>query len=160
MEILSPLDVSFLKASLAGLAIFYTGSLVSRLVRPNPQSQTLSLHATVGKRADTSLLPPTRSIKKRFEQTGKRCMIFYGSQTGTAEKLALSLAKDLSTKLNLQSMAADLDDYDFSDLASMQSDKLVIFLLATYGEGEPTDNAIAFDSFLKTQVREKDNIDK
>jgi NADPH-ferrihemoprotein reductase len=48
-------------------------------------------------------------------------------------------------------MVADLDDFDYTDLTTMEPDQLAIFILATYGEGEPTDNATAFDIFLKFQ---------
>ena len=33
----------------------------------------------------------------------------------------------------------------------MTSDELVIFVMATYGEGDPTDNAIDFMKWLKTE---------
>ena len=42
---------------------------------------------------------------------------------------------------------ADLDDYDYDDLSTLD-DGLAVFILATYGEGEPTDNAIPFSKFL------------
>ncbi|KAF5529472.1 NADPH-cytochrome P450 reductase [Fusarium phyllophilum] len=41
-------------------------------------------------------------------------------------------------------MVADLEDYDFDTLDTSPSSKIAIFVLATYGDGEPTDNAIAF----------------
>lgn len=151
MEVLSHSDLLFLKFGLAGASLAYAGSLSKRLLNPQKSSPP-SLYSTVGKASATLSLPPTRSIKKRLEQTGKRCIIFYGTQTGTAEKFAIRLGKELSTRFNLQSMPADLDDYDFADLSSLGSDYIAIFLVATYGEGEPTDNAITFDNFLKAQA--------
>lgn len=41
-------------------------------------------------------------------------------------------------------MTADIELYDLTYLDQVPKDKLVIFLLATYGEGDPTDNAIEF----------------
>lgn len=46
-------------------------------------------------------------------------------------------------------MIADLDDHDFDDLLTLSKDKIVVFLLATYGEGEPTDNAISFNRHVQ-----------
>ncbi|QSL65655.1 hypothetical protein MERGE_002968 [Pneumocystis wakefieldiae] len=63
----------------------------------------------------------------------KNVVIFYGSQTGTAEDFAFRLAKE---------------DYDYENLNDFPSEKIAIFVVATYGEGEPTDNAIDFFKFL------------
>ncbi|KAJ9635445.1 NADPH-cytochrome P450 reductase [Coniosporium tulheliwenetii] len=50
-------------------------------------------------------------------------------------------------------MVTDLDDFDFDDLNTLKSGQIAIFILATYGEGEPTDNAMAFNQFLKGKTR-------
>ena len=45
-------------------------------------------------------------------------------------------------------MVADSDDFDFEELQALSSDRIVLFILATYGQGEPTDNSIGFNKFL------------
>jgi NADPH-ferrihemoprotein reductase len=45
-------------------------------------------------------------------------------------------------------MVADLEDYDFDNLSSLRENKIAMFVLATYGEGEPTDNAADFYDFI------------
>ena len=45
-------------------------------------------------------------------------------------------------------MIADLEEFDFDNLDTFPADKLAIFVLATYGEGEPTDNAVDFYEFI------------
>lgn len=75
-------------------------------------------------------------------------MVFYGSQTGTAEDYASRLAKEGKSRFGLETMVADLEDYDFENLDTLPDDKIVMFVLATYGEGEPTDNAVDFYEFI------------
>ena len=88
------------------------------------------------------------NIVEKMEETGKNCVIFYGSQTGTAEDYASRLAKEGKSRFGLETMVADLEDYEYDNLDAIPNDKIVMFVLATYGEGEPTDNAVEFYDFL------------
>ena len=90
----------------------------------------------------------SRNILEKLEETGKNCVIFYGSQTGTAEDYASRLAKEGSSRFGLKTMVADLEDYDYENLDKFPEDKVAFFVLATYGEGEPTDNAVEFYEFI------------
>jgi NADPH-ferrihemoprotein reductase len=90
----------------------------------------------------------TRNFIEKMEETGKNCIIFYGSQTGTAEDYATRLTKEGSSRFGLKTMVADLEDYDFENLDLFPEDKIAFFILATYGEGEPTDNAVEFYEFI------------
>ncbi|KAI1981551.1 hypothetical protein LOZ53_003855 [Ophidiomyces ophidiicola] len=90
----------------------------------------------------------TRNIIEKMNETGKNCVVFFGSQTGTAEDYASRLAKEGSQRFGLKTMVADLEDYDFENLDQFPEDKVAIFVLATYGEGEPTDNAVDFYQFM------------
>lgn len=93
----------------------------------------------------------TRNIVEKLEESGKNCIIFYGSQTGTAEDYASRLAKEGKSRFGLETMVADLEDYDYDNLDAVPSDKIVMFVLATYGEGEPTDNAVEFYEFITSE---------
>ena len=90
----------------------------------------------------------SRNILEKLEETGKNCVIFYGSQTGTAEDYASRLAKEGSSRFGLKTMVADLEDYDYENLDKFPDDKVAFFVMATYGEGEPTDNAVEFYEFI------------
>lgn len=90
----------------------------------------------------------SRNIVEKMEETNKNCVVFYGSQTGTAEDYASRISKEGSSRFGLRTMVADLEEYDFDNLDSFPDDKLAVFVLATYGEGEPTDNAVEFYEFL------------
>lgn len=90
----------------------------------------------------------TRNIIEKMEETGKNCVVFYGSQTGTAEDYASRLAKEGQSRFGLKTIVADLEDYDYDNLDIFPEDKVAMFVLATYGEGEPTDNAVEFYEFI------------
>lgn len=93
----------------------------------------------------------TRNIMDKLEESGKNCIVFYGSQTGTAEDYASRLAKEGASRFGLKTMTADLEEYDYDNLDAIPDDKVVMFVLATYGEGEPTDNAVDFYEFISNQ---------
>ncbi|KAL9126447.1 MAG: hypothetical protein Q9217_004503 [Psora testacea] len=93
----------------------------------------------------------TRNILEKMDESEKNCVVFYGSQTGTAEDYASRLAKEGSSRFGLKTMVADLEDYDYDNLDAFPADKLAFFVLATYGEGEPTDNAVDFYEFVTGQ---------
>lgn len=97
---------------------------------------------------DTEDINSPRSLVTAAKRNGNRVIFLYGSQTGTAEIFASRLAKEGSTRFGLQTMTADLEDYDFDDLEKFPSNAVLVFLLATYGEGDPTDSAIDFYEFF------------
>jgi NADPH-ferrihemoprotein reductase len=65
-----------------------------------------------------------------------------------AEDYSSRLAKEGHSRYGLNTMIADLEEFDFDNLDTFPTDKLAIFVLATYGEGEPTDNAVEFYEFI------------
>ncbi|KAI9025360.1 NADPH-dependent cytochrome P450 oxidoreductase [Phycomyces nitens] len=95
-----------------------------------------------------------RNFVKIMQEQGRRVIFFYGSQTGTAEDYAGRLAKECSQKYGVSCMTADIELYDLSYLDSVSSDMLVFFIMATYGEGEPTDNAVEFWDFVTEEEPE------
>ncbi|KAF8635970.1 hypothetical protein AX15_000134 [Amanita polypyramis BW_CC] len=83
-----------------------------------------------------------RDFVAKMKEGKKRLVIFYGSQTGTAEEYAIRLAKEAKSKFGLASLVCDPEEYDFESLDQLPEDCAVFFVMATYGEGEPTDNAV------------------
>lgn len=137
---LDTLDIIVLVALLLGtLAYFTKGTYWA--VQKDPYATSLA-NGHAGKAGKS------RNILEKLQETGKNCVIFYGSQTGTAEDYASRLAKEGSSRFGLKTMVADLEDYDFENLDQFPEDKVAMFVLATYGEGEPTDNAVEFYEFI------------
>lgn len=140
MAELDTLDIIVLGVILLGtLAYFTKGTLWG--VTKDPYANAFA--NVNGAKAGRS-----RNILEKMEESGKNCVIFYGSQTGTAEDYASRLAKEGKSRFGLETMVADLEEYDYDNLDAMPSDKVAMFILATYGEGEPTDNAVEFYEFI------------
>ncbi|XP_077578587.1 S-adenosyl-L-methionine-dependent tRNA 4-demethylwyosine synthase TYW1 [Stigmatopora nigra] len=76
--------------------------------------------------------------------------IFFGSQTGTAKGFAKDLSEDLRN-LDITAEVIDMKEYDPDDrLADECNTKCVcVFLVATYMDGQPTDNAKWFCKWLE-----------
>ncbi|GAA5971327.1 hypothetical protein JCM8115_001001 [Rhodotorula mucilaginosa] len=97
----------------------------------------------------TAALDTGRDFVAALEQAKKKIIIFYGSQTGSAEDYGTRIAKEAKHRFGLSSLVCDPEEYDFDNLDTVPEDALVVFSVATYGEGEPTDNAVALMDFLK-----------
>ncbi|RYP72217.1 hypothetical protein DL771_004347 [Monosporascus sp. 5C6A] len=140
MAQLDTLDIIVLSVILIGTAAYFTkGKYWGVTKDPYANSFANANGLKAGK---------TRNIIEKMEESGKNCVIFYGSQTGTAEDYASRLAKEGKSRFGLETMVADLEDYDYDNLDEVPEDKVVMFVLATYGEGEPTDNAVDFYEFI------------
>lgn len=77
--------------------------------------------------------------------------IFFGSQSGTAETFAHELCEEAKMR-GFKAVVQDLEDYPLDDLAS---EKFCVFLMATFGEGDPTDNAVDFYEWINSGDREE-----
>ena len=144
MAQLDTLDIIVLAALLIGTVAYFTKGTYWA-VYGDPYGNSLA-NANGAAKAGRS-----RNIIEKMEETDKNCVVFYGSQTGTAEDYASRLSKEGHSRFGLKTMVADLEEYDFDNLDSFPDDKLAIFVLATYGEGEPTDNAVEFYEFIGSE---------
>ncbi|KAL1618372.1 hypothetical protein SLS56_010590 [Neofusicoccum ribis] len=143
MAQLDTLDIVVLAVILVGTVAYFTkGTYWAKPTDPYANSLAHANGAKAGK---------SRNIIEKMDETGKNCVVFYGSQTGTAEDYASRLAKEGASRFGLKTMVADLEDYDYENLDTFPEDKIAVFVLATYGEGEPTDNAVEFYEFVTSE---------
>ncbi|XP_041976894.1 NADPH--cytochrome P450 reductase isoform X1 [Aricia agestis] len=91
------------------------------------------------------------SFIKKLQTSGRSLVVFYGSQTGTAEEFAGRLAKE-GIRYKMKGMVADPEECNMEELTQLKdiTKSLAVFCLATYGEGDPTDNAMEFFEWLKS----------
>ncbi|XP_071945366.1 NADPH--cytochrome P450 reductase-like [Antedon mediterranea] len=107
--------------------------------------------------------PMTKAVDSSFIQkmktTHKNIIIFYGSQTGTAEEFAGRLAKD-AQRLGMKALIQDPEECEMEDLNHIKEieNSFAIFCMATYGEGDPTDNSQEFYDWLQDGTADLDGL--
>jgi NADPH-ferrihemoprotein reductase len=96
----------------------------------------------------------TRNIDERMTELGKDIIVFWGSQSGKSERLAKAFVRESQLRYGLSAMAADTDLFDFDQLATLKKGRIAGFIVATYGEGDPTDNATGLYEYLQ-EIKDK-----
>jgi len=115
-------------------------------------SEATTVHDNDGGNAEE--VDEARSIVEKMRSSNKNCVIFLGSQTGSAEDYASRLAKEGTARFLLRTIVADLENFDYKDLNQFSKDKFAIFVLASYRDGEPTDNAVDFFEYITSTMEE------
>lgn len=153
MELLGvPLHVALAIAS-ALLAIGCAILLFLRKAKDGaPKANGAVAKASPVKKAveDPSLADPSKPVIR----------LLYGTQTGTAERFAKQLAKELAKKYGDGTIVDVLDVENYAAAKRLQREKLLVLCMATYGDGEPTDNAAEFYTWLLKEAEAVDAGDK
>jgi sulfite reductase (NADPH) flavoprotein alpha-component len=76
---------------------------------------------------------------------GRTLTILYGTETGNSRDLAKALAAS-ATERGLAPKVSDLSDYKVRQLKDEED---VLFIVSTYGEGDPPQPSVAFFEFLE-----------
>ncbi|KAF4334394.1 NADPH-cytochrome P450 reductase [Fusarium beomiforme] len=123
------------------------GEILAHLLRNKTLVSTIWKHirwSSEGTSSESLQASTSRCIVTQMKQNDKNCVVFFGSQSGNAQDLAAKIAKEGHARFGLKTMVADLDDFDYDRLNEFPHDAVAIFVMASYGDGEPTDNAQAF----------------
>ncbi|GAB4821850.1 hypothetical protein N2152v2_008896 [Parachlorella kessleri] len=144
-----------LNGLLAGLPLAHALGLVSAVTLVLSLAALLFFKKGAGPGAKNGAAKPgstaaTNGIvaKQPKADTRQRCSIVFGTQTGTAERFAKSLRAQLDGKYGSTTAfdLVDVESYKYEE--QLPKERLALFLMATYGDGEPTDSATGFMDWL------------
>ncbi|KAI8491692.1 hypothetical protein Bbelb_304970 [Branchiostoma belcheri] len=133
----------FLVCMILGLTIYWWFFRDSKSATPQQLVKPLTVVPLSTASRDPSFI-------NRMKKTKKNVAVFYGSQTGTAEEFAGRLARDC-IRYGMKGFAVDPEECEMDELTRMGEveNSFALFCLATYGEGDPTDNAQEFFDWLQ-----------
>lgn len=150
-------------ADYTALAIMSSASamLLSRGIlwdQPDPLEQLYFERPQLKQGSAQTHTQETRDIAQKLAETDKSIVVFWGSQSGTAEGFAHRLAREIASRFGQETMTADLSDYDPASVALIPDSKLAIFILSTYGEGDPSDNTGEFWDWIRAKDTTLENL--
>src|SRR5437667_2073203 len=90
--------------------------------------------------------PAAAAVPQPMAATKSSLLILYGSQTGTAERLAKSLGKD-AAQHGFDARTIEANACTAADLAKEQR---LLVVTSTWGDGDPPDNATTFWGLLNS----------
>ncbi|XP_044754786.1 NADPH--cytochrome P450 reductase isoform X2 [Coccinella septempunctata] len=144
-SLFTTLDVVIIAILVGGIGYYFLNK--RKQERDNAAKRTYSIQPSI-----TTLQSSTEtSFITKLNSSGRSLVVFYGSQTGTGEEFAGRLAKE-GIRYRMKGMVADPEECDMEELVNLKTipNSLAVFCLATYGEGDPTDNAMEFFEWLKS----------
>ncbi|XP_076364602.1 cytochrome P450 reductase isoform X1 [Tachypleus tridentatus] len=130
--------------SVFGIAVYWLFFRKKKVSVDNNSIRTFSIEP-----AFTRSVSETGFISK-LKSSGRNMVVFYGSQTGTAEEFAARIAKEAG-RYAMKAMVSDPEECEMEELTKCSEidRSLAVFCMATYGEGDPTDNAQEFYQWLQ-----------
>lgn len=127
-------------AGVAGVSICTVRCLAHKFARNRGVQPSLPTQVT---------LPEHAPSKRDQLRPDEGIWIYFGSQSGTAQQFSEDL-KEQAGERGLKAKVVDLEEFD--EDAFVQH-RCVVLVVATYGEGDPTDNAKDFFTWLQSEER-------
>eukprot|EP00116_Pleurobrachia_bachei_P002205 sb/3462467/ len=139
-------------ADIVVFVLFVLGLVGFYLYKKYQESNIVKIKPISLAQLKTGIVESGLDVLQRMQDSGKKMVVFYGSQTGTAEEFTTRLCKE-GRYYGISAMCADPVEYDIETLSKLKEieDHIAVFLMATYGEGEPTDNAIQLNEFMRNE---------
>ncbi|GFR39650.1 hypothetical protein Agub_g116 [Astrephomene gubernaculifera] len=126
------------------LLVLCLGVVIAALALLSLRSRTAKQQAPI-----TSIDSAVDRRPSQVDEPGKPAVrILYGTQTGTAERFSKQLGNELRSRYGDGTTIDVRDVENYKAEERLASEKLVVLCMATYGDGEPTDNAAIFYTWL------------
>jgi NADPH-ferrihemoprotein reductase len=122
--------------------------------KPDPHQSIWFERPQLADGALSGRVAATRDVAQKLAEGNYHCVIFWGSQSGTSERFAETLGRECLSHFGINALVADISDYDAETIANIQSTHFAIFILSTYGEGDPSDNTAGLWDWIK-QVKDR-----
>lgn len=122
--------------------------------KPDPHQGVWFERPQLANGASSGRAAATRDISQKLAEGNHDCVIFWGSQSGTSERFAETLGRECLSHFGINALVADLSDYDAESITKIEQNNFVVFILSTYGEGDPSDNTAGLWDWIK-QVKDK-----
>lgn len=116
--------------------------------RPKETYTASSVKSTSSPYASGSFETPSDA---KTEKSNKPVLVLFGTQTGTAEMFAKTIARE-GAKMGVPIQLCDVEEYEMFNL---EYERMVILVCSTYGEGEPTDSMKSFHDWMMDDCRER-----
>ncbi|KAJ3542940.1 hypothetical protein NM208_g3833 [Fusarium decemcellulare] len=132
---------------LASAFVMNKGSI---LPKKDPYHHVWFNRPQVAAGSDIKSTKRSRNVADMIKESNADLVVFWGSQSGTAEGFAQRLAREVHQRYKLNAVVADLSDYDAESITQISSTTTAVFIMSTYGEGDPSDNAQDFVSWTRS----------
>lgn len=144
-----------------GIAVFFfllsaLGYLTHGRVwdKPDPHHSIWFDKPQLADGASSGKVTATRDVAQKLAEGDYQCVIFWGSQSGTSERFAETLGRECLSHFGINALVADISDYDAETISKIQPTHFTMFILSTYGEGDPSDNTAGLWDWIK-QVKDR-----
>uniref|UniRef100_A0A0K0EZ68 NADPH--cytochrome P450 reductase n=1 Tax=Strongyloides venezuelensis TaxID=75913 RepID=A0A0K0EZ68_STRVS len=149
MDIFSSVDTGdiIVITLLIAISLYY---FFPNLFTTNSSSQSTST-VVLSNATGNNVLNKKKTFYERMISEKRQVLILFGSQTGTGEELAGRMAKDL-VRYGQKALVIDPEEIEPEDIVKIKQveDPLLLLFVATYGEGDPTDNCQQFYEFFQS----------
>lgn len=141
-------------AALAAVALFSTAYATKGFLWGKPDPHRYKLFEKPQQQPGAAeAAQQTTDLAELLEQNDADIAVLWASQSGTAERMAGRLAKELTRNLGAKVLLLDISDIDAATCAKIPESKLAIFMASTFGEGDPSDNLHGFWEWLHRPTR-------
>jgi NADPH-ferrihemoprotein reductase len=128
-------------AAIAALFLASTAYITRGILWGRPDSYKHLLYQRPQNQVDATTPATTnRDIAELVREVNADIVILWASQSGTTERLAGRLSKEIARSFGAGVLSLDISEITPSSCTRLSRQTLVILMASTFGEGDPSDN--------------------